>query len=115
MLIEGIVGVQKEAVLAAKRSIVTVEEIVDDFGARSRQRVHPAALDGRRHRLVPGGAHPSYAHGYYKRDNAFYKAGTRSRATATAFCAWMKANVLEKGPEVVRARMHAQRASRAER
>src|SRR5580692_10010382 len=35
VLIEGIVGVQKEAVLAAKRSIVTVEEIVDDFGDRN--------------------------------------------------------------------------------
>src|SRR6202007_2839411 len=35
VLLEGIVGVQKEAVLAAKRSIVTVEEIVDDFGPRS--------------------------------------------------------------------------------
>ncbi len=33
VMIDGIVGVQKEAVLAAKRSIVTVEEIVDDFGA----------------------------------------------------------------------------------
>ena len=35
VLIEGIVGVQKEVVLAAKRSLVTVEEIVDDFGERS--------------------------------------------------------------------------------
>src|SRR6202008_4789638 len=35
VLLEGIVGVQKEAVLAAKRSIVTVEEIVDDFGPHS--------------------------------------------------------------------------------
>src|SRR5262249_10264223 len=35
VLLEGIVGVQKEVVLAAKRSIVTVEEIVDDFGPRS--------------------------------------------------------------------------------
>ncbi|HBM49359.1 MAG TPA: 3-oxoadipate--succinyl-CoA transferase subunit A, partial [Marinobacter sp.] len=33
VLIEGIVGIQKEVVLAAKRSIVTVEEIVDDLGA----------------------------------------------------------------------------------
>ena len=33
VLLEGIVGVQKEAVLAAKRSVVTVEEIVDDLGA----------------------------------------------------------------------------------
>src|SRR6266446_2695295 len=35
VLIEGIAGVQKEAVLSARRSIVTVEEIVDDFGPRS--------------------------------------------------------------------------------
>ncbi len=35
VLLEGIVGVQKEVVLAAKRSIVTVEEIVEDFGPRS--------------------------------------------------------------------------------
>src|SRR6187401_973018 len=35
VLLEGIVGVQKEAVLAAKRSIVTVEEMVDDFGPRN--------------------------------------------------------------------------------
>ena len=35
VLIEGIVGVQKEAVLASKRSLVTVEEIVDDLGPRS--------------------------------------------------------------------------------
>src|SRR6476619_4015524 len=39
VLLEGIVGVQKEAVLAAKRSVVTVEEIVDDFGAIPRNTV----------------------------------------------------------------------------
>ena len=50
VMIEGIVGVQKEAVLAAKRSIVTVEEIVDDFGAAQPQRGDPAALDRRRGR-----------------------------------------------------------------
>ena len=56
-----------------KRSIVTVEEIVDDFGARSPNAVIlPAGRSARSH--VPGGAYPSYAHGYYKRDNAFYKA-----------------------------------------
>ena len=73
MLLEGILGVQKEAVLAAKRSLVTVEEIVDDFGPRSLNAVHPAGLDGERDRSVPGGAFPSYAQGYYKRFNAFYK------------------------------------------
>ena len=74
VLLEGIIGVQKEAVLAAKRSIVTVEEIVDDFGHRSPNAVHPAVLDGHRIAVVPGGAWPSYAHGYYKRANAFYRA-----------------------------------------
>ena len=75
VLVEGIVGVQKEAVLAAQNG--------DRDGRRNRR-----PLRGRRHRtpsscprgpstpssLVPGGAHPSYAHGYYARDNAFYVA-----------------------------------------
>ena len=75
VLLEGIVGVQKEAVLAAKRAIVTVEEVVDDFGPRSPNAVILPALDDHaRSRIVPGGAFPSYAHGYYKRANAFYKA-----------------------------------------
>ena len=39
----GIVGIQKEAVLAAKKVIVTVEEIVDDLEC-SRKRVHPASM-----------------------------------------------------------------------
>ena len=34
----GLVGVQKEAVLAAKRAIVTVEEVVDELDAASRTR-----------------------------------------------------------------------------
>ena len=72
VLIEGIVGVQKEAVLAARRAVVTVEEIVDDFGPRSSERGHSAVVEYRRGVLAPGGARPSYAHGYYSRDNAFY-------------------------------------------
>ncbi|MBL4740997.1 MAG: CoA transferase subunit A, partial [Sneathiella sp.] len=65
VLIEGIIGIQKEAVLAAKRSVVTVEEIVDDFDD-----VHPNACILPRWAVtsiceIPGGAHPSYAHGYY--------------------------------------------------
>jgi glutaconate CoA-transferase, subunit A len=47
---------------------------------------------------VPGGAHPSYAHGYYKRDNAFYKAWDAISRDRDGFLAWMKANVLEQGP-----------------
>ena len=48
---------------------------------------------------VPGGAHPSYAHGYYKRDNAYYKAWDAISRDRDTFLAWMKTNVLEQGPE----------------
>ena len=85
MLIEGIVGVQKEAVLGAARSVVTVEEVVDDFGPRSPNACILPSWTVGTIALVPGGAYPSYAHGYYKRDNAFYKAWDASPATATAF------------------------------
>ena len=74
VMLEGIVGVQKEVVLASKRSIVTVEEIVDEFGARSPNAVILPAWTVGAIAEVPGGAYPSYAFGYYKRDNAFYKA-----------------------------------------
>ena len=49
---------------------------------------------------VPGGAYPSYAFGYYKRDNVFYKAWDTISRERESFLAWMKANVLEQGPEV---------------
>lgn len=98
VLIEGIVGVQKEAVLAAKRSVVTVEEIVDDLDAHPNACVLPGwtvtAIC-----LVPGGAHPSYAHGYYPRDNASYIAWDKTAADRDTFLAWMKENVLEASPE----------------
>jgi glutaconate CoA-transferase subunit A len=100
VMIEGIVGVQKEVVLASKRSIVTVEEIVDDFGARSPNAVILPAWTIGAIALVPGGAYPSYAYGYYKRDNAFYKAWDTIAKDRDSFHAWMKANVLEQGPEV---------------
>jgi glutaconate CoA-transferase subunit A len=99
VLIEGIVGVQKEVVLASKRSIVTVEEIVDDFGERSANAVILPSWTVGAIACVPGGAHPSYAHGYYKRDNAYYKAWDAIARDRDGFLAWMKTNVLEKGPE----------------
>ena len=94
VLLEGIVGVQKEAVLAAKRAIVTVEEIVDDLHAAPNAVLLPrwvisAVCE------VPGGAHPSYAHGYYKRDNAFYKAWDKISRDRDVFLGWMKAHILE--------------------
>jgi glutaconate CoA-transferase subunit A len=99
VLIEGIVGVQKEAVLAAKRSLVTVEEIVEDFGERSANAVILPRWSVGAIACVPGGAHPSYAHGYYKRDNAYYKAWDAISRDRDGFLAWMKTNVLEQGPE----------------
>jgi glutaconate CoA-transferase subunit A len=100
VFMEGIVGVQKQAVLAAKRSLVTVEEIVDDFAPHSTNATILPAWTVTAIALVPGGAHPSYAHGYYKRDNAYYKQWDAIARERDGFLAWMKANVLEKGPEV---------------
>jgi glutaconate CoA-transferase, subunit A len=99
VLLEGIVGVQKEVVLAAKRSIVTVEEIVDEFGERSVNAVILPSWTVGAIACVPGGAHPSYAHGYYTRDNAYYKAWDAIARDRDGFLAWMKTNVLERGPE----------------
>jgi glutaconate CoA-transferase subunit A len=96
VLLEGIVGVQKEAVLAAKRSVVTVEEIVDDFGAIPRNTVILPSWTVSAVAAVPGGAFPSYAHGYYKRANAFYKAWDAISKERDTFLAWMQANVLDK-------------------
>ncbi len=112
ILIEGIVGVQKQAVLAAKRSVVTVEEVVEDFGPRSPNAVILPSWTVTAIAVVPGGAHPSYAHGYYKRDNAYYKAWDAIARDRDGFLAWMKANVLETGPQVFA--VHARRLAAAE-
>jgi glutaconate CoA-transferase, subunit A len=99
VLLEGIVGIQKQVVLAARRALVTVEEIVEDFGPRSVNTVILPSWTIRAIACVPGGAHPSYAHGYYKRDNAFYKRWDAISRERDTFLAWIKANVLEQGPE----------------
>jgi glutaconate CoA-transferase, subunit A len=104
VLVEGIVGIQKEAVLAAKRAVVTVEEIVNDFnGLHPNLTVLPAwtvtAIS-----VVPGGAHPSYTHGYYDRDNAAYLEWDEISADRERFRAWMQKNVLEARPEDFAAR-----------
>ena len=88
VLIQGILGVQKEAALAARRAIVTVEEIVDDLKAPMNACVLPTwALTAVC--VVPGGAHPSYAHGYYERDNRFYQAWDPISRSREAFTAWI--------------------------
>jgi glutaconate CoA-transferase subunit A len=93
VLIWGIVGVQKEAVLAAKRAIVTVEEIVDALEAPPNAAVLPSwVIDAVC--LVPGGAHPSFAQGYSKRDNRFYKEWDAISRERDSFLAWMERHVL---------------------
>jgi glutaconate CoA-transferase subunit A len=85
----GIVGVQKEAVLAAKRALVTVEEIVERLEPVPGAVVLPSwVVDAVA--LAPGGAKPSYAHGYYDRDNAAYKAWDAVSRNRETFSAWLK-------------------------
>ena len=113
VLIEGIVGVQKQAVLAAKRSIVTVEEVADDFaGVHPNACILPAWVVGAI-AAVPGGAHPSYAQGYYMRDNAYYIAWDAISRERESLLAWMKENVLAKGPETFRIHAGKGRQSKA--
>jgi len=99
VLFEGIVGVQKQAVLAAKRSIVTVEEIVDTLAPHSPNAVILPGWTVSAVVHVPGGAHPSYAQGYYKRDNAFYKRWDAISRERDSFRAWIDEHVLKKGPD----------------
>ena len=99
VMIEGVLGVQKEAVLASKRSVVTVEEVVDELPERSLNAVVLPSWTVGHVVEVPGGAFPSYAQGYYARNNAFYKEWDAIARERDSFLAWMKENVLEKGPD----------------
>jgi len=90
----GIVGIQKEVVLASARSLVTVEEVVPELEPRPGAVVLPGwAIDAVA--VAPGGAHPSYAHGYYDRDNAFYVRWDAVSRDRDAFRAWMRRHVLD--------------------
>jgi len=95
VLLWGISGVQKEVVLASSRSIVTVEEVVSRLEPRPNAVFLPAwvvtAVS-----VVPGGAHPSYAHGYYNRDNAFYVRWDEISRDRDTFREWMQRHVLEQ-------------------
>ena len=100
VLIEGIIGVQKEAALSARRVVVTVEEVVPSFAD-----LHPNlcilphwTIDAIA--VVPGGAHPSYTHGYYARDNAAYLEWDKISADRDLFSAWIEENVMRVGTEV---------------
>jgi glutaconate CoA-transferase subunit A len=98
VFIEGIIGVQKEVALAAKQVVVTVEEIVDDLQAPSPNAVVLPQWTIAAIVVAPGGARPSYAHGYYTRDNAFYTAWDTIARERDTFGAWMRAHVLQPTP-----------------
>ena len=89
----GISGIQKEAALSARHVLVTVEEVVEEFEPRPFQIVLPwVAIDAIA--VEPEGARPSYADGYYDRDNAFYEAWDPIGRDRDRFAAWMERHVL---------------------
>lgn len=86
----GIVGAQQEAAFAGKKVIVTVEEVVDPDVVRSdpnRTLIPSHAVDAIVH--CPGGAYPSYAQGYYDRDNLFYRDWTEISRDPELIRSWI--------------------------
>jgi glutaconate CoA-transferase subunit A len=93
VLIRGIVGAAKEAALAARQLLVTVEEQVDTLDADMNALILPSWVVTAAS-VVPGGAYPSYAQGYYPRDNAFYLAWDEIARDRGTFSTWMERHVL---------------------
>ena len=93
ILLRGIVGASREAAMAAKTLIVTVEQVVESLDAPMNAFVIPAwqvsAVSE-----VPGGAYPSYALGHYARDNAFYLAWDEISRSRDGFLQWIEQHVL---------------------
>ena len=94
VILHGIVGAAREAALAAKSLLVTVEEIVDSLSPSMNGMLLPYWVVGA---VVhcPGGAYPSYAQGYYERDNAFYRDWDAIARDRERFLAWMGEHVLD--------------------
>lgn len=91
--LKGILGSQKEVLMAAKKSIVTVEEIVDHIDEKQGGVVIPrwvvnAVCE------IPNGAFPSYAEGYYNRSNEFYKKWDSISKDREVFNDWISKYVL---------------------
>ena len=87
----GLLGCQKEAAFAADRVIVVVEELVDESVIRAdpnRTILPGLVVDAVV--VEPFGAHPSYAQGYYDRDNAFYLEWDRISREEESLQAWLK-------------------------
>jgi glutaconate CoA-transferase, subunit A len=92
----GIPGVQKEAVLAAERALITVERIIDRIELRPGGIILPAfVIDAVAE--APGGSRPSYSHGITDRDNGFYREWDAISRDRERFTAWMDEHVLGRG------------------
>lgn len=86
----GIIGEQKEAAFAAKKVIITAEEIVDESVIRSdpnRTMIPGIVVSAVCH--VPYACHPSYSQGYYDRDNEFYLAWDKISESAETVKTWL--------------------------
>jgi len=86
----GIIGEQKEAAFAAKKVILTAEEIVDESIIRSdpnRTMIPGIVVSAVCH--VPYACHPSYAQGYYDRDNEFYLAWDKISESTETVKSWL--------------------------
>ena len=86
----GIIGEQKEAAFAANKVILTAEEIVDEAVIRSdpnRTMIPGIIVHAVCH--VPYACHPSYAQGYYDRDNEFYLAWDKVSSSQESVEAWL--------------------------
>ena len=92
----GLLGCQKEAAFAADRVIVVCEELVDESVVRrdpNRTIIPGVVVDA----VVeqPFSCHPSFAQGYYDRDNAFYLEWDQISRETESFEAWLKEWVYE--------------------
>lgn len=102
VMLWGIVGIQKEAVLASKRSLVTVEEIVEKLEPRPGAIILPNwVVTAVAH--APRGSFPSYAQDYTVRDNGFYQRWDEISRERASFLTWMEQNVLTRADAAVSA------------
>jgi glutaconate CoA-transferase subunit A len=92
----GIPGVQKEAILAAQRSLVTVERIVDELEPRPGAITIPGWVITAVSE-APGGSRPSYSLDITDRDNDFYKFWDKMSRDRDQFTEWMNENVMNQG------------------
>lgn len=93
VLLQGIIGAAREAALAARCLLVTVEECVERLAAAPNAVILPHWLIDAVS-VVPAGAYPSYAAGHYERDNRFYVQWDEIARERERFQRWMQEHVL---------------------